>query len=190
MVTDRRAARRCDDDLCARRLWRRQSDAGHLYRRLKATGAHSPSGGPVTPRNGSPWASATSSSLCGSPLAAEGDASRRDGDSDGYGRSPREHGRLHRGGSTTARGRVPQDSPPKADTGLSARTHHWKDTATAAGLRPCAASNGVGGHAGKRLGSANVQECPPERPPPHPVTDRLFQLYDVLVDVTRKPAPT
>ena len=30
----------------------------------------------------------------------------------------------------------------------------------------------------------------PERQPPHPVTDRLFQLYDVLVDVTRKPAPT
>ncbi len=37
--------------------------------------------------------------------------------SDGYGRSPREHERLHRGASATARGRVPQDSPPR-------RGHH------------------------------------------------------------------
>jgi hypothetical protein len=30
----------------------------------------------------------------------------------------------------------------------------------------------------------------PERQPFHPVTDGLFQLYDLLVEVTRKPAPT
>jgi hypothetical protein len=29
----------------------------------------------------------------------------------------------------------------------------------------------------------------PERQPSHLVTDRFFQLYDVLVDVARKPAP-
>jgi hypothetical protein len=38
--------------------------------------------------------------------------------------------------------------------------------------------------------SLTLLKMSPERQPPHPVTDRLFQLYDVLVDVTRKPAPT
>ena len=37
---------------------------------------------------------------------------------------------------------------------------------------------------------ASVQECPLNVSHLTLVTDRLFQLYDVLVDVTRKPAPT
>jgi hypothetical protein len=52
------------------------------------------------------------------------DTSRGDGDSDGYGRSPREQERLHCGASATARGRVPEDSPPRR---RHHRGAHWSE---------------------------------------------------------------
>jgi hypothetical protein len=98
-----------------KRRWPPSPEPGRL------TGAHSRSRGPVTARNGSPSASATSSSPCGFTFPSRGGRLTMRRRRRRFRPSPRGEERLHRGASAAARRRVPQDSAPR-------RRHHGNDS--------------------------------------------------------------